>query len=85
MTEKKLIWTTIAVSAAALTGLFFFLRAHHLQEVSDRMLVPIEGAVVQREADPNKERPISDVVVTEATARVPPPPSRMLPGISKSC
>jgi hypothetical protein len=64
MTEKKLIWTTIAVSAAALTGLFFFLRAHHLQEVSDRLLVPIEGAVVQREGDPNKERPISDVVVT---------------------
>jgi hypothetical protein len=64
MTEKKLIWTTIAVSAAALTGLFFFLRAHHLQEISDRLSVPIEGAVVQHETDPNKQRPISDVLVT---------------------
>ncbi|MGC2400694.1 MAG: hypothetical protein WA510_12960 [Acidobacteriaceae bacterium] len=64
MTEKKLIWTTIVVSAAALTGLFFFLRAHRLREIADRLSVPIEGAVLQREADPNKQLPISDVTIT---------------------
>jgi hypothetical protein len=64
MTEKKLTWITIAVSAAALTGLFFFLRAHRLHEISDRLSVPIEGAVVQQETDPNKQLPISDVVIT---------------------
>jgi hypothetical protein len=64
MTEKKLIWTTVVISAAALTGLFFFLRAHHLREISDRLSVPIEGAVVQRESDPNKQLPISDVNIT---------------------
>ncbi|HTZ58866.1 MAG TPA: hypothetical protein VMB49_12240 [Acidobacteriaceae bacterium] len=64
MTEKKLMWTTVAISAAALIGLFFFLRAHRLREISDRLSVPITGAVIQREADPNKQLPISDVVVT---------------------
>src|ERR1700761_3537671 len=64
MTEKKLIWTTIAVSAAALTGLFFFLRAHHLREISDRLSILIEGAVIQHDADPNRQLPISDVLVT---------------------
>src|ERR1700761_3651927 len=64
MTEKKLIWTSIAVSAAALIGLFFFLRAHHLQEISSRLSVSVEGAVVQGESDPNKQLPINDVTVT---------------------
>lgn len=64
MTEKKLVWTTIAVSAAALIGLFFFLRAHRLREISERLSVPIEGAVIQREADPNKQLPIADVIIT---------------------
>jgi hypothetical protein len=64
MTERKLIWTTIAVSAAALTGLFFFLRAHRVREIADRLTVPIEGAVIRRETDPNRQLPISDVVIT---------------------
>jgi hypothetical protein len=64
MTEKKLIWTTVVVSAAALTGLFFFLRAHRLREISDRLSVPITGAVIQHEADPNKQLPISGVIIT---------------------
>jgi hypothetical protein len=68
MTEKKLIWTTVVVSAAALTGLFFFLRAHRLHDIADRLSVPIEGAVVQRESDPTKQLPISDVVVTASDA-----------------
>ena len=29
-----------------------------------RLSVPIEGAVIQRDADPKKELPIADVVIT---------------------
>ena len=64
MTGKKVVWTIIAVAAAALIGLFLFLRAHRLRVISERLSVPIEGAVIQREADPNKQLPIADVVIT---------------------
>jgi hypothetical protein len=61
---KKVVWTIIAVAAAALIGLFLFLRAHRVREISERLAVPIEGAVIQRDADPQKELPIADVVIT---------------------
>ena len=62
---KKVVWTIIAVAAAALIGLFLFLfRAHRLREIAERLSVPIEGAVIQRETDPQKELPIADVVIT---------------------
>ena len=62
---KKVVWTIIALAVAALIGLFLFLfRAHRVREISDRLAVPIEGAVIQREADPQKELPIADVVIT---------------------
>ena len=62
---KKVVWTIIAVAVAALIGLFLFLfRAHRVREISERLAVPIEGAVIQREADPQKELPIADVVIT---------------------
>jgi hypothetical protein len=64
MTGKKLVWTIIAVAAAVAIGLVLFLRAHRLRVISERLAVPIEGAVIQRDADPNKELPITDVVVT---------------------
>ncbi len=64
MTRKKVIWTTAAVVAAVVIGLVLFQRAHRLRLISERLSVPIEGAVIQRDADPKKELPIADVVVT---------------------
>ena len=64
MTGKKVVWTIIAVAAAAVIGLLLFLRAHRLRLISERLSVPIEGAVIQRDADTKKELPIADVVIT---------------------
>jgi hypothetical protein len=62
MTRKKVIWTIIIVAAAVTVALF--LRAHRLRSIAARQLVPIEGAVIQRDTDTNKELPIADVVIT---------------------
>jgi hypothetical protein len=64
MTRKKVIWTMIAVVAAAVIGLLLFQRAQRLRLVQERLSVPIEGAVIQRDADPKKELPIAGVVIT---------------------
>ncbi len=62
MTRKKVVWTIIIVAAALTIALF--LRAHRLRSIAARQLVPIEGAVIQRDADTNKDLPIADVVIT---------------------
>ena len=64
MTEKKAIWTIVAIIAALVIALVLLLRAHRVREIADRLSVPIEGAVVQRDADPKNELPIPDVVIT---------------------
>jgi hypothetical protein len=64
MTEKKAIWTGVAITAALLIALVLLLRAHRVREIADRLSVPIEGAVIQRDADPKNELPIPDVVIT---------------------
>jgi hypothetical protein len=64
MTEKKGIWTIVAIIAALVIALVLLLRAHRVHEITDRLSVPIEGAVVQRDADPKNELPIPDVVIT---------------------
>src|ERR1700730_10501 len=64
MTRKKVIWTMIAVVAAAVIGLLLFQRAQRLRLVQERLSVPIEGAVIQRDVDSKKELPIADVVIT---------------------
>jgi hypothetical protein len=64
MTRKKVVWTMIAVVAAAVIGLLLFQRAQRLRLVQERLSVPIEGAVIQRDADPKKELPIAGVVIT---------------------
>jgi hypothetical protein len=64
MTEKKAIWTGVAIAAALVIALVFLLRAHRVHELTDRLSVPIEGAVIQRDADPKNELPIPDVVIT---------------------
>jgi hypothetical protein len=62
MTGKKIVWMIVAVAAAVALGLW--LRVHRVRSISVRQSVPIEGAVVEREADPNKELPIADVAIT---------------------
>src|SRR5271156_793208 len=64
MTEKKAIGTIVAIIAVLVIVLVFLLRAHRVREIADRLSVPIEGAVVQRDADPKNELPIPDVVIT---------------------
>jgi hypothetical protein len=63
MVGKKVVWTMIAVAAAVVIGLLL-LRVHHSRIISERLSVPVEGAVVQKEPDANKELPIADVVIT---------------------
>src|SRR5260370_14851485 len=62
VTEKQVIWEIMAVAAAVVLGLF--LRAHRLRSIHVRQSMPIEGAVIQRDADTKKEVPIADVVIT---------------------
>src|ERR1700738_1207653 len=62
MTVKKVIWAILAVAAGFVVGLS--LRSHRLQVISVRRLVPIEGAVIQHDADAQNELPIADVVIT---------------------
>ena len=62
MTGKRIVWIAIALVAVVVTGLF--LRAHRLKSISMRKSMPVEGAVIQRDADPNKELPIADVAIT---------------------
>jgi hypothetical protein len=62
MTVKKVIWAILAVAAGFVVGLS--LRTHRLQVISVRRLVPIEGAVIQHDADTKNELPIADVVIT---------------------
>jgi hypothetical protein len=52
----------LAVVAAVV--LVLLLRAHRLRSISERQSIPIEGAVIQRDADANKELPIAGVVIT---------------------
>src|ERR1700733_1366551 len=62
MTAKKVVWTIIAVAAAVALGLF--LRTNRLRSIHVRQSMPIEGAVIQRDADTKKQVPIADVVIT---------------------
>jgi hypothetical protein len=62
MTAKKVVWTILAV--AAVVVILLLLRAHRLESMKMRRSIPIEGAVIQRDADTKNEVPIADVVVT---------------------
>jgi len=52
------------VVVVAAVVLVLLLRAHRLRSISERQSIPIEGAVIQRDADPNKELPIAGVTIT---------------------
>jgi hypothetical protein len=62
MTGKKIVGIAIAVVAVVVAVLL--LRAHRLKLISIRQSIPVEGAVIQRDADANKELPIADVAIT---------------------
>lgn len=62
MMSKKVVWTVIVIVAVATTLLL--LRARRLRSISMHQSIPIEGAVIQHDADPNKELPIAGVAIT---------------------
>jgi hypothetical protein len=62
MTGKRIVWMAIAVVAVVVALLL--LRAHRLKSISVRQSIPVDGAVIQRDADANKELPIADVAIT---------------------
>jgi hypothetical protein len=62
MKGKTLVWTIIAVAVALAAGLL--LRLHLHRPPSIRRSIPIEGAVIRRDADTRKELPIADVTIT---------------------
>jgi hypothetical protein len=62
MMGKKAVWTIVAVVAVVVTLLL--LRAHRLKSIAIRQTIPIEGAVIRHSADPEKELPIADAVIT---------------------
>src|SRR5271170_7243860 len=57
MTEKKIVWTLVAV--VAVVAIALLLRARRLLPT-----ITIEGAVIESNPDPRKELPISGVVIT---------------------
>jgi hypothetical protein len=64
MTGKKTAWAIIAIAAGLLIVLLLLVRAHRLRSLAERQSIPIEGAVIQRDADPNRELPIAGAVIT---------------------
>ena len=64
---KKVVWTIIAV--AAVVVILLLLRAHRLRSTYVRQSMPIEGAVIQRDADTKKEVPVADVVITASDGK----------------
>ena len=62
MTRKKIIWAMTAVAAAVVIALL--LRAYWLRSISVHRSITIEGAVMQRDADPKKDLPIAGVAIT---------------------
>jgi hypothetical protein len=64
MTGKRIAWAIIAAAAGVVILVFLLTRAHRLRPITEAKAIPIEGAVIQRDADPNKELPISEVAIT---------------------
>jgi hypothetical protein len=59
---KKAVWTIIAVAVIVVAVLL--LRAYWLKSIAVRQSIPIEGAVIRRDVDAQKEVPIADVAIT---------------------
>ena len=64
MRGKHIAWASFAVAAAVVVGLLVLLRAHRLRSIAETQLVPIEGAVIERNADPTRQLPLGGVAIT---------------------
>ncbi len=59
-----MVWTIVVVAAAVGVTVLMMRHVHRLRTIAERQLVPIEGAVIQHDLDPNKQLPIAGVVIT---------------------
>jgi hypothetical protein len=64
MTGKKIAWAIIAAAVGVVIGVLLLMRAHRLRTITEARAIPIEGAVIRRDADANKELPIAGVAIT---------------------
>jgi hypothetical protein len=64
MTGKRIAWAILAVAVGVVIVVFLLMRAHRLRTITEAQAVPIEGAVIRRDADPNRELPIAGVAIT---------------------
>jgi hypothetical protein len=64
MTGKRIAWAIVAVAACVVILVFLLTRAHRLRAITEAQSVPIEGAVIRRDADADKELPIAGVAIT---------------------
>jgi hypothetical protein len=64
MTGKRIAWSTVAVAAGVVIAVLLLMRAQRLRLITEAQAIPIEGAVIQRDVDPNKELPIAGVAIT---------------------
>lgn len=64
MTRKRIVWVIVVVVVAAGGVILMMRHVHRLRSIAERQLVPIEGAVVQSDPDPNKQLPIANAVIT---------------------
>ena len=64
MTGKRIAWSTVAVAAGVVIVVLLLVRAQRLRLITEAQAVPIEGAVIRRDVDPNKELPIAGVAIT---------------------
>src|ERR1700761_9546157 len=64
MTGKKSAWATIALRAGGGIGVLLLGGAARLRTITEAQTIPIEGAVIRRDTDPNKELPIAGVAIT---------------------
>jgi hypothetical protein len=64
MTGKRIAWAVIAVAACVVIVVFLLMRAHRLRTITEAQSIPIEGAVIRRDAVANKELPIAGVAIT---------------------
>jgi hypothetical protein len=61
MTGKKIAWAIVVVVAGVVIAVLLLMRAHRSRTIAEARTIPIEGAVIRRDADPNKELPIAGV------------------------
>lgn len=64
MTGKRIAWATIAVAAGVVIVVLVLIRVQRSRLITQAQTIPIEGAVVRRDADPNKQLPVAGVAIT---------------------